>query len=171
MKKEALQYIKENKKITKGSHLVPHGSGIDDMLIREYYDIECISISDAERAIDIALKGMCIKRKWIKIDKKHPLPKFEEVLGFNKEWIETDFNPKGVRIGYLTDEGNFISAKYEPDGEDYISKYEEGDDYQFFQIMEDGTKKTWYNNGDDRGDIQGCRPNLPTHYKIIDSLE
>lgn len=108
---------------------------------------------------------------WIKIDNEHPLPKFEEVLGYNKEWIETDFNPKGVRIGYLTDEGNFVSAKYDPDGEDYISKYEEGDDYQFFEEMEDGTRKTWYNNGDDRDDIEGYRPNLPTHYKRIDGLE
>lgn len=104
---------------------------------------------------------------WIKIDKKHPLPKFEEVLAYNKEWVEADFNPKGVRIGYLTDEGNFISAKYDPDEEDYISKYEEGDDYQIFQTMEDGTKRTWYNNGDDRGDVEGYRPNLPTHYKKI----
>lgn len=104
---------------------------------------------------------------WIKIDNEHPLPKFEEILGYNKEWIEVDFNPKGVRIGYLTDEGNFISAKYEPDGEDYISKYEEGDDYQFFQTQEGGTMKTWYNNGDDRGDIEGYRPNLPTHYMRI----
>ncbi len=106
---------------------------------------------------------------WIKISKNNPLPKFVEVLAYNKEWIEVDFNPKGVRIGYLTDEGNFISAKYEPDGEDYISKYEEGDDYQFFQTQEDGSIKTWYNNGDDRGDIEGYRPNLPTHYKLIDS--
>lgn len=107
------------------------------------------------------------KNEWIKIDKNHPLPKFEEVLAYSKEWVEADFNPKGVRIGYLADEGNFISAKYEPDGEDYISKYEEGDDYQFFQTMENGTKRTWYNNGDDRGDIEGYRPNLPTHYKRI----
>lgn len=107
------------------------------------------------------------KNEWIKIDKKHPLPKFEEVLAYNKEWVEADFNPKGVRIGYLTDEGNFVSAKYDPDGEDYVSRYEDGDDYQFFEEMEDGTRKTWYNNGDDRGDIEGSRPNLPTHYKKI----
>lgn len=107
------------------------------------------------------------EKGWIKIDEKHPLPKFEEVLAYNKEWVEADFNPKGVRIGYLTDEGNFVSAKYDPDGEDYISKYEEGDDYQFFEEMEDGTRKTWYNNGDDRDDIEGYRPNLPTHYKKI----
>lgn len=111
------------------------------------------------------------KNEWIKIDKKHPLLKLEEVLAYNKEWVEADFNPKGVRIGYLTDEGNFISAKYEPDGEYYISKCEEGDDYQFFQTMENGTKRTWYNNGDDRGVIEGYRPNLPTHYKRIDGLE
>lgn len=46
-----------------------------------------------------------------------------------------------------------------------------GDDYQFSQTMENGTKRTWYNNGDDRGDIEGYRPNLPTHYKRIDGLE
>ena len=112
-----------------------------------------------------------LPNEWIKIDKKHPLPKFEEVLGFNEEWIEADFNPKGVRIGYLTDEGNFISAKYEPDGEDYISMHEEGDDYEFFQTMEDGANRPWYNNGDDRGDIEGYRPNLPTYYKRINGLE
>ena len=51
-------------------------------------------------------------------------------------------------------------------GEKYWLEYV-GDDYQFFEEMEDGTKRTWYNNGDDRGDIEGYRPNLPTHYKRI----
>lgn len=165
MKKEALQYIEENKKITKGTHLVRHGTGIDDMLIKEDYNIESISIYDAKRAIDIALQGMCVKRKWIKIDKKHQLPKFEEVLGYNEEWVNEDFNPKGIRIGYLNDENNFVSAVYNNDSEDYSTCYKEGDDYDFSQLEENGKSKTWYYKNGIR--IEGCRPNMPTHYSII----
>ena len=109
------------------------------------------------------------KNDWIKIDPFHPLPKFEEVLAFNKEWIEADWNPKGVRIGYLTDEGSFISAYYCPDPEDYGNRREEGDDFDYSQEQEDGSLKTWYNNGDERGDIEGHRPNMPTHFMRISS--
>ena len=46
---------------------------------------------------------------WVKIDAGHPLPYGQEVIGYNKEWVEEDFNPSGTRIGFLSDIG-FISA-------------------------------------------------------------
>ena len=44
-----------------------------------------------------------------KIYKNELPPMGEEVLAFNKEWINEDYNPNGTRIGFQTDEG-FISA-------------------------------------------------------------
>lgn len=35
-----------------------------------------------------------------------------EVIGFNPAWINEDYNPKGYRIGFLNDEGDFISAHW-----------------------------------------------------------
>lgn len=32
-----------------------------------------------------------------------------EVIGYNKAWIDEDFNPKGARVGFLCDD-RFISA-------------------------------------------------------------
>lgn len=108
------------------------------------------------------------KNEWIKIDKKHPLPKFEEVLAYNKKWINEDFNPKGIRIGYLADEGNFVSAVYDSDSEGYGTCFEEGDDYDCCQLQPDGTTKTWYHRNGEA--IEGYIPNMPTHYMKITTL-
>lgn len=38
----------------------------------------------------------------------------EEVLAYSPEWIHPDFNPKGIRVGFLNEDenGEFISAKW-----------------------------------------------------------
>ena len=51
--------------------------------------------------------------EWNKVSEKE-LPFGKEVIAFNKEWINSDFNPNGTRIGFLQDDG-FISATW--DGE------------------------------------------------------
>ena len=51
--------------------------------------------------------------EWNKVSEKE-IPFGEEVIAFNKEQINSDFNPNGTRIGFLQDDG-FISATW--DGE------------------------------------------------------
>lgn len=101
---------------------------------------------------------------WVKITKRNPLPKFEEVLAFNKEWIDEDFNPKGVRIGFLGEDG-FISTVWNSEHDVYGCVSEEGDDYDSIQEQPDGTTKTWYHRHGEA--IEGYLPNLPTHYMRI----
>ena len=35
-----------------------------------------------------------------------------EVIAFNSNWIDEDFNPNGTRVGFRTDDNDFISAHY-----------------------------------------------------------
>jgi len=35
-----------------------------------------------------------------------------EVIGFNPNWIDEDFNPRGYRIGFVDGDGNFTSAHW-----------------------------------------------------------
>ena len=102
---------------------------------------------------------------WIKIDADHPLPYGQEVIGYNKEWVHEDFNPSGTRIGFLNDIG-FISAKWVNDQDCYTTCSEEGDDYTIFQILPDGTRKTWckYEDGEV---VDSYLPNMPTHFMLI----
>ena len=102
---------------------------------------------------------------WIKIDADHPLPYGQEVIGYNKEWVHEDFNPSVTRVGFLNDIG-FISAKWVNDQDCYSTCSEEGDDYTIFQILPDGTRKTWckYENGEA---VEGHLPNMPTHFMLI----
>lgn len=102
---------------------------------------------------------------WIKIDADHPLPDGQEVIGYNKEWVHEDFNPSGTRIGFLSDIG-FHSAKWVNDQDRYTTCSEEGDDYEIYEILPDGTRKTWCKceNGED---IEGYLPNMPTHFMLI----
>lgn len=105
---------------------------------------------------------------WVKIDEQHPLPKFEEVLAYNKAWIDEDFCPLGVRIGFLGEDG-FLSATWVNDQDCYSTCSEEGDDYDTYQTQPDGTKKTWYHR--DGKAIEGYLPNMPTHFMRIANPE
>ena len=102
---------------------------------------------------------------WIKIDADHSLPDGQEVIGYNKEWVHEDFNPSGTRIGFLSDIG-FHSAKWVNDQDRYTTCSEEGDDYEIYEILPDGTRKTWCKCENDE-DIEGYLPNMPTHFMLI----
>lgn len=41
--------------------------------------------------------------KWNKVSEKE-LPLGVEVIAFNKEWIDEDFNPNGTRVGFMQDD-------------------------------------------------------------------
>lgn len=44
----------------------------------------------------------------------------EEVLFFNKEWIDEDFNPTGTRTGFYNDD-DFITAHYWNEQDCYVT--------------------------------------------------
>ena len=164
MREEALKIINDYTRTYYDRRFTQRYSS-HDLCDEKYESVECVRKDFVLEAIDKAVDGMYIKPKWIKIDKKHPLPKFKEVLSFNEMWIDEDFNPTGIRIGYLDDNGNFVSAKYCPDSEDYVTCCEEGDDYDTSQFQPDGTTKTWYHRNGEA--IEGYLPNLPTHFMYI----
>lgn len=56
---------------------------------------------------------------WISVEDQKP-PVGTEVDAFNKEWIDEDFNPSGIRIGYMDDNGNFNSAKWDGQQDAYF---------------------------------------------------
>ncbi len=43
-----------------------------------------------------------------------------EVLAFSTKWIDEDFNPRGMRVGFLSEEG-FVSAFWWDYQDDYIT--------------------------------------------------
>ena len=65
--------------------------------------------------------------EWNKVSEKE-IPFGEEVIAFNKEWINHDFNPNGTRIGFLQDDG-FVSATWNNEDDCYDTCYKQGDDY------------------------------------------
>ena len=128
-----------------------------DFWIRDTEDNKILSIIDSLQQEEPGV--------WVKIDADHPLPYGQEVIGYNKEWVHEDFNPSGTRVGFLNDIG-FISAKWVNDQDCYTTCSEEGDDYTIFQILPDGTRKTWckYEDGEV---VDGYLPNMPTHFMLI----
>ena len=128
-----------------------------DFWTRDKEDDEILSIIDSLQQEESGV--------WIKIDADHPLPYGQEVIGYNKEWVDEDFNPSGTRVGFLNDIG-FISAKWVNDLDCYTTCSEEGDDYTISQTLPDGTRKTWckYENGEA---VEGYLPNMPTHFMLI----
>ena len=72
---------------------------------------------------------------WVKIDADHQLPYCQEVIGYNKEWVDKDFNPSGTRIGFLSDTG-FFSAKWIDDQDCYTTRFGAcGDDYSGYLLF------------------------------------
>lgn len=57
-----------------------------------------------------------------------------EVMAHSKAWINEDYNPKGVRVGFLNedDNGEFISAKWDNSGDTYENCEEEKPDVWWY---------------------------------------
>ena len=116
MKKEALEYLERVKETTQKSRYVPHGRGIDDMMMRENYDVQSVPYDKAVYAVGIANKGMTarLKPEWIDYKKQKP-PYGEEVLAYHHLWVREDLNPNVIRIGFrsepiVDDEDDFMSS-------------------------------------------------------------
>lgn len=72
--------------------------------------------------------------EWINFEEEKPITG-EEVLAFNKKWIDEDFNPRGIRVGFLRFDG-FISAFW----------YDEQDCYETISKQHCESNKDFYAN-------------------------
>jgi hypothetical protein len=57
---------------------------------------------------------MKIELQWNDVQARKPEP-CEPVIGYSPEWECEDFNAAGIRECFLTDEGNWLSAKWDND--------------------------------------------------------
>jgi hypothetical protein len=67
---------------------------------------------------------------WIPLTEKEP-PEGFEVLLYNKNWINEDWNPKGIRIGFLDGVVGWVSAYWCNYHDDYHTRTSDEDDKQF----------------------------------------
>ena len=68
--------------------------------------------------------------EWISLNDRKP-DAGHEVLLYNKNWIQEDYNPKGVRIGYLDDVSGWVSAYWCSYHDDYHTRNSAQDDKRF----------------------------------------
>ena len=59
---------------------------------------------------------------WIPVSERLPKSTDFEVIGFNKEWIDPDFNPKGQRVCFVDDDGFWMCAKWSDSAQQYITE-------------------------------------------------
>lgn len=64
----------------------------------------------SEIAREIILSKWQEAERWRNAEEELP-PLGEEVLFFHEDWIDEDFNPKGVRIGFRLDD-DYVTAHY-----------------------------------------------------------
>lgn len=50
-----------------------------------------------------------IHEKWLKSQLNQDMG---EVIAFHPAWINEDFNPNGIRVGFVNGDGNFFSAEW-----------------------------------------------------------
>src|SRR6478735_4173604 len=70
--------------------------------------------------ISKAMKHLEFNSVWKKANKEILTEDSGEVIAFHPAWIDKDFNPDGIRSGFVLDE-NFISAKWEEACESYVN--------------------------------------------------
>lgn len=68
-------------------------------------------------------------------------PEDIDVLAYSKKWIDTDCNPRGIRIGFR-DEDRFYSAQWDMDS-DYYSTHCSDDNEYYDYIGEDELPEYW----------------------------
>jgi hypothetical protein len=97
-----------------------------NLIIRENEN-EVMSELDCEETTD---KIMKILPRWVSINDKKPEQGIE-VLFFNERWIDDDFNPKGIRIGFIDDVSGYVTAKWCNYHDEYHTRDSAEDDKQF----------------------------------------
>lgn len=68
------------------------------------------AIKSCEITVNFILSKWQEAERWRKVGEELP-PLGEEVLFFHEDWIDEDFNPKGVRIGFRLDD-DYVTAHY-----------------------------------------------------------
>ena len=82
----------------------------EEQISKEAYIQEELVYIDAESFIEGAKwADKNQKNPWIKWNDKKPEEGIE-VIAYNKNWIDEDFNPNGTRIGFINGDGEFTSA-------------------------------------------------------------
>ena len=66
--------------------------------------------SDMHEVYMICQKEFTHSSRWRKVSEELP-PEGEEVLFFHEDWIDEDFNPKGIRIGFYESD-DYTTAKW-----------------------------------------------------------
>lgn len=86
-----------------------------------------------------------MNKDWFKYSAILP-PVGEEVIAFSHRWINVDFNPKGIRIGFRTEEDNFVSAYWWDYQDDYtaISKLKCESNPDFYVDHLGKTEPEWW---------------------------
>lgn len=84
--------------------------------------------------------------EWIKYSKETLPPQGEEVIAYNHKWINEDFNPKGIRIGFRDGDDEFLSAHWLDYQDSYItiSKSICEDNPYFYQRLIDSTEPEYW---------------------------
>lgn len=68
--------------------------------------------------------------KWIDLKEQQP-EAGREVLLYNEKWINEDYNPNGIRIGWFGDVSGWVSAYWCNYHEEYHTRDSVDDDKQF----------------------------------------
>jgi hypothetical protein len=58
--------------------------------------------------------------EWIELKKETPPPS-TVVLGYNKKWVDEDFEPEGIRETFMQDDGVFLSAKWNNSMDEWVT--------------------------------------------------
>ena len=85
-----------------------------------------------------------LENRYINYQEQKP-PFFVEAIAYHYKWIDEDFNPNGIRIGFLSDEG-FISAYWwnEQDCYETISKLHCNSNNDFYKRHIDNTEPEFW---------------------------
>jgi hypothetical protein len=132
--------------------LCEHGGEMES-IAKDYHAQFSISIEEFERAKNTFIRRWRLSSKfdeymiadlnallsmrpeekeeqWINI--KDELPESGiEVLLFNEKWINEDWNPKGMRIGFLDDVAGWVSSYWCNYHDEYHTRTTDEDDHQF----------------------------------------
>ena len=80
--------------------------------------------------VEFACKSQLQKENWTLISEKLP-PIGQEVLFQNDKWINMDYNPKGIRIGFLDGTENYYSAYWCSIHDEYHTRNSAEDDSNY----------------------------------------
>lgn len=95
----------------------------------------------------VGAKWMQEQDNWTSVDDKLP-DNGVEVLCFNKEWIDLDFNPNGTRVGFLNGSNEFTTAFWWDYQDTYVTVsklYCDSDNEFFGEKIKNNTEPThWH---------------------------